>query len=87
MGHFSQEFEARGRAIGEIIGDAKGRAEGRTEGKADALLRILEKRFGSVSTRLRERLMTADVASIEAWLDRALDAHDLNSVFESSEIR
>jgi len=90
MGHFSQEFEARGRAIGEIIGDAKGRAEGRTmgrtQGKADALLRVLEKRFGAVSSRLRERLITADLATIEAWLDRALDAHDLDSVFESSEV-
>jgi predicted transposase/invertase (TIGR01784 family) len=118
MGHFSQEFEDRGRAIGEAKGLAEGRtkglaegrtkglaegrtkglaegrtkglAEGRTKGRAEgearALLRVLEKRFGAVSSRLRERLMTADVASIEAWLDRALDAHDLNSVFESSEI-
>jgi predicted transposase YdaD len=82
MGHFSQEFEARGRAIGTIIGEAKGR----TEGKADALLRVLEKRFGAVPSRLRERIATADVASLDAWSDRALDVSDLNSVFESSEV-
>ena len=68
MGHFSQEFEARGRAIGE--------AKGRTEGKADALLRVLEKRFGAVPPRLRDRIATADVASLDAWFDRALDTSD-----------
>jgi len=57
-----------------------------TRGKARALLRVLEKRFGAVSGRLYDRLMAADVASIEVWLDRAIDAHDLNSVFDSSEI-
>jgi hypothetical protein len=70
MGHFSQKFEA--------IGEARG--EGR------ALLRLLEKRFGTVSSRLRERIATADVAAIETWFDRALDVRDLSSVFESSEI-
>jgi hypothetical protein len=46
---------------------------------------LLEKRFGTVSSRLRERIATADVPSLEAWFDRALDAHDLNSIFVSSE--
>jgi hypothetical protein len=39
-----------------------------------------------VSSRIRERIVTADVASIEAWFDQALDTQDLNSVFEASEI-
>jgi predicted transposase YdaD len=82
MGHFSREFEARGR----VAGEAKGRTEGRTEGKADALLRVLEKRFGAVSPRLRERIATADVASLDVWFDRALDTSDVKSVFESSEV-
>ena len=86
MGHFSQEFEARGRAIGEAKGRAEGRTRGRTEGKADALLRVLGKRFGAVPPRLRDRIATADVASLDAWFDRALDTSDLNSVFESSEV-
>jgi hypothetical protein len=82
MGHFTQEIEA----IGEARGRAEGKAQGRVEGQGRALLRVLEKRFGKVSARLRERIATADVASIEAWFERALDAHDLNSVFESSEM-
>jgi hypothetical protein len=74
MGHFSRNFEA--------VGEARGRAQGR----AESLLRLLEKRFGTVSSRLRERIAAADVAALEAWFDRALDVQDLNSVFESSEI-
>jgi hypothetical protein len=70
MGHFSQKFEARGHA----------------RGRAESLLRLLEKRFGTVSSRLRDRIAAADVAALEAWFDRALDVHDLSSVFESSEL-
>jgi len=57
-----------------------------TRGEAHALLRVLEKRFGAVSRHLYNRLMAADVACIEAWLDRAIDAHDLNTVCDSNEI-
>ena len=74
MGHFSQEFEARGEA------------RGRVQGEAHALLRVLEKRFGPVPSRLRERISTADLASIDSWLERALDVHELSSVFAASEI-
>lgn len=70
MRHFSREFEA--------IGEARGRAV--------ALLQLLEKRFGTVSSHIRERIVTADIASIEAWFDQALDSQDLNSVFGASEI-
>jgi predicted transposase YdaD len=70
MRHFSREIEARGEA----------------RGRAVALLQLLEKRFGTVSSHIRERIVTADIASIEAWFDQALDSQDLNSVFGTSEI-
>src|SRR5580698_8739293 len=70
MGHVSREIEARGEA----------------KGRAVALLQLLEKRFGTVSSHIRERIVTADIASIEAWFDQALDSQDLNSVFGASEI-
>ena len=75
MGHFSREFEA----LGEARGEARG--EGR------ALLRLLEKRFGQVPARVRERISTTtDLASLEAWFDRALEVNELNSIFPSGEI-
>ena len=70
--HFRKEFEAQGEA------------RGRVQGEAHALLRLLEKRFGTVPARFRERISTSDLASIEAWFDRALDVNDLSSIFASS---
>ena len=62
----------------------KGKAEGRAEGEAKLLSRFLEKRFGVVPSTLRDRLYAADVNTIEKWAERAFDAPDLQSVFESN---
>jgi hypothetical protein len=62
----------------------QGKAEGRTEGGAKMLVRLIEKRFGAVSPQLRQRIFSADVATLEAWVERLLDAPDLQSVFESN---
>ena len=86
MGHFSQEFEARGEARGRLQGEAAGRVQGEVSGHVHALLRLLEKRFGTVPGRVRERVATADLASVETWFDRAVDARDLSSVFPSVEV-
>ena len=61
---------------------AEGKAEGLVEGEAKALLRLVEKRFGPISPALRERIMAADPASVEQWLDRVIDAPDLEAVFD-----
>jgi predicted transposase YdaD len=73
MGHFSKEYQAEFKAQGR----AEGLAEGRMEGEAKVLVRLLEKRFGEVSAKLRERIFASDIATIEAWFDRALEACDL----------
>ena len=67
MGHISREFEA----IGEARGEAK------------ALILLLEKRFGQVTSDLRQRIFASDIAIIEGWLHRTLEARDLQSVFQS----
>jgi hypothetical protein len=51
------------------------------KGEALALLRLLEKRFGEVPARLRERVEGADVDSLQHWLDRTLTAATLEQVF------
>jgi predicted transposase YdaD len=66
LGHISKEIFADG----EVAGEAK------------ALIRLLEKRFGVVPSHLRERISSADAASIEAWLDRTLEASDIASIFQ-----
>jgi hypothetical protein len=83
---YYEEGMARGRAEGVAEGRAEGRAEGvaqgRTHGEARALVRVLEKRIGPVPEALRARIFAADLASIEAWLDYALEATEFDSVFK-----
>jgi predicted transposase YdaD len=74
--------EARGEAIGEARGEAIGKAQGEARGEAKVLLRLLEKRFGVIPTALSQRIFAADVSSIEAWVERAFDATDLQSIFD-----
>ena len=62
-------------------GRAEGRTEGRTEGRAESLVRLLEKRFGTLPEPLRAQIFDADVPSLDAWLDRVFDAPDLQAVF------
>jgi hypothetical protein len=70
----------------------KGHAEGFAEGKAyieakvmaDALTQLLEKRFGVIPGVIRLGIYAADLASVGTWLERALDASDLQSVFDAN---
>ncbi len=51
------------------------------EGKADALVHLLERRFGPLSRDMRGRIDGAGRTEVDAWFDTAIDAPDLNSVF------
>jgi hypothetical protein len=62
----------------------KGKAEGEAKGEAKILTRLLERRFGTLPGPLRQRIFAADVGSIEAWVERAFDAPDLQSIFDSN---
>jgi hypothetical protein len=57
-------------------------AKGLARGKAEALVRLLISRFGALPPSIRKRIRGAKLASIERWFNRALDAHDLPSVFD-----
>ena len=74
MTRFGQKYFDDGMAKGV----QQGRMEGRVEGE---LARLLEKRFGDIPSGVRERISTADLPSLESWLERVLDAPDLQSVF------
>ena len=76
MGWFSQPYYEEGLAAGE--------AKGQVKGEAKILTRLLEKRFGFVPDSDRQRILGADISSIETWVERAFDAPDLRSVFESN---
>ncbi|MBB4286558.1 Rpn family recombination-promoting nuclease/putative transposase [Roseospira goensis] len=60
------------------------RAEGKAEGKAEILMRLAERRFGAIPADRRARILAADEATLDAWIDHLLDAPDLEAVFGPS---
>jgi hypothetical protein len=70
MQGFGQQYFEEGVAVGEARGEAQ------------ALVRLLERRIGAVPPGLRARIFGADLTSIEAWFERAIEATDLESIFD-----
>jgi len=64
-------------------GLAEGFYDGFLEGSADALVRLLLKRFGPLDPALRTRIESADPETVQSWFDRAAKAPDLLSVFQT----
>lgn len=68
-----RESEARGLAMGE--------ARGRALSHIAILTRHLQKRFGPLPDHVAKRLETAALVDLDRWIDRVLDAQDLDGVF------
>ncbi len=81
VGEVVQELLDRGRAEGIVLGEAKGEAKGRTEGRAEALLMLLEHRFGPLPEAVVRRVRGASLAELDAWFAVALAASSLADVF------
>jgi predicted transposase/invertase (TIGR01784 family) len=81
MGWITQPYFEEGLEQGRAAGRTEGRAEGRAEGQARSLVRLLEKRFGTLPEPLRSEVFDADEQTLDAWLDRVFDAADLQAVF------
>jgi predicted transposase YdaD len=62
-------------------GVQEGRQEGLQLGEAKALLRLLERRFGLLDPRTRDRVTAADADLLLEWIDRAATAESLAAVF------
>ena len=58
------------------------RQEGMQEGEAAMLLRLLEKRFGTVSEPVRARIKDADAETLLAWSERLFNCNDIDSIFQ-----
>ena len=80
MGWITQPYVEKAMAQGIAQGLAEGKLQGRAEGEANSLLRLLEKRFGTIPTHTKQRIFAADLASIQEWSARAIDAPDVDSV-------
>ncbi len=55
--------------------------QGVQQGQAALLRRQLTRRFGPLPDWAEERLTQAELAQLEAWADRVLDADTLDAVF------
>jgi predicted transposase YdaD len=70
----------QGRAEGRAEGRLAGHAEGVKIGKREALVRVLTKRFGRLPAWSMERIESASTRSLNAWMDRAVQAKSLDDV-------
>ena len=61
-----------------------GLAKGRAEGGSALLVRLLNRRFGSLPRTIIERLAQATPDQLEIWADRVLDADSLDDVFSEN---
>ncbi len=64
---------------------SKGRQQGMQQGmqqaEAKTLLRILSKRFGTISPSVNEQISKAPTSQLEGWIDAALDAESIQQIF------
>ena len=58
----------------------EGEQEGRQQGEDAFLLRLLERRFGTLPDWAKDRIATADTATVEEWGLRVLDAGSLDDI-------
>jgi predicted transposase YdaD len=75
-----QEGELKGRQEGELKGRQEGELKGILKGKSALLIRLLERRFGTLPGWARDRIAAADAAALEDWSLRVLDAASLDDV-------
>jgi len=66
---------------GRKQGIQQGIQQGHAEGEAALLLRLLERRFGPLSSRHRARIESADAETLLVWGDRVLTAQSVDEVF------
>jgi len=81
MRRWEQEKEQEAKERGEQQGREQGLQQGLQQGEASLLIRQLERRFGVLPDRTRDRVLAADMAMIEEWALRVLDAATLEEVF------
>jgi len=58
-----------------------GAKQGEVRGEAKVLTRLLERRFGTLPDTARTRIESADVESLDRWVDRLDGAETLDAVF------
>jgi predicted transposase YdaD len=68
---------------GVLQGRIEGRLQGRQEGELRVLKKLLERRFGTLTTTLQERLNNATEADLDRWTEAVLSAPTVDDVFNA----
>ena len=79
----AEQLREEGRMQGLERGLAQGREEGRRAERARLLIKLLDARFGAVARGYAGRVHAADEARVDQWVERVLDAADIDAVFAS----
>ena len=58
----------------------QGREQGLLQGEAAVLLRPIERKFGPPSTVVRQRIQSADAATLLGWSERLLTADSVEAL-------
>lgn len=75
-----QKGKQEGEQKGKQEGKREGKREGKQEGEANILCRLLEKKFGPLSPKLRKKIKSASVEDLEKWTDRLFEAQSLDEL-------
>ncbi|MCF7993498.1 MAG: DUF4351 domain-containing protein [Chromatiaceae bacterium] len=65
----------------ERVGHKRGLQQGRQEGEAAMLLRLIHAKFGPPTDAVRERVETADAATLLHWSERILTADSIDDLW------
>ncbi len=74
-----------GEVVQELIdqGKAEGMAAGMAAGMANALMTLLNHRFGPISESVRRQIEEASSVQLDAWFATALSGQSLSEVLQS----
>ncbi len=77
-------WKEEGREEGREIGRQEGREIGRQEGEVAVLLRMLRRKYGSLSPEVEDRIRKADAQQLLDWADRFVTADTLEEIFDGA---
>jgi hypothetical protein len=80
MQTFIERYIEQGKQQGMELGLERGRQEGRLEGEAAILLRQIDRKFGTPSEAVQERIASADQDALLRWSERILTAENIDAL-------
>jgi predicted transposase/invertase (TIGR01784 family) len=79
----AEQLRKEGRQQGMQQGIQQGMQQGIQHEAAKTLLKILRKRFGTVSKTIEKQISAATTRQIEEWIDASLDADTIQQIFSA----